>query len=230
MRWGIKRISNDDLRQIYRRHRTPGPGAGRHAARPRLKWNEQRGHYDYGRSTGTSFGRTVNGDGPCNKERLATRVKAHDGGQWVRDAALAYARKHQPRRKGGSEQRRHEPRRPMTNAPRGRTHRQCEAFGGLDWPLGVFVRSKQGLEHKHCGSLHASDARHALQMARDIYHPQAEGVSIWVVPSAAIAASEPDSKDSYFDPAADKIYRHPHLLQYPATSGAHVNAPVEYLL
>jgi len=52
-----------------------------------------------------------------------------------------------------------------------------------DWPLWeVFVRSKQGLEHKHCGSLHASDAQHALQMARDVYTRRQEGVSIWVVP------------------------------------------------
>lgn len=52
-----------------------------------------------------------------------------------------------------------------------------------DWPLWeVFVRSKQGLEHKHCGSLHASDAQHALQMARDVYTRRQEGVSIWVIP------------------------------------------------
>jgi len=61
-----------------------------------------------------------------------------------------------------------------------------------EWPLWeVFVRSKQGLEHKHCGSLHASDARHALQMARDVYTRRQEGVSIWVVPSASITAANP---------------------------------------
>ena len=59
-----------------------------------------------------------------------------------------------------------------------------------EWPLWeVFVRSKQGLEHKHCGSLHASDARQALAMARDVYTRRQEGVSIWVVPSANISAS-----------------------------------------
>ena len=53
-----------------------------------------------------------------------------------------------------------------------------------EWPLWeIFVRSKQGLEHKHCGSLHASDAPHALQMARDVYTRRQEGVSIWVVES-----------------------------------------------
>ena len=89
-----------------------------------------------------------------------------------------------------------------------------------EWPLWeVFVRSKQGLEHKHCGSLHASDAQHALQMARDVYTRRQEGVSIWVVPSASIAASEPDSKDSFFDPAVDKVYRHPTFYEIPEKVG-----------
>ena len=90
-----------------------------------------------------------------------------------------------------------------------------------EWPLWeVFVRSKQGLEHKHCGSLHASDAQHALQMARDVYTRRQEGVSIWVVPSAAIAASDPGDKGEFFDPAADKIYRHPlGLLRHPSQTG-----------
>ena len=85
-----------------------------------------------------------------------------------------------------------------------------------DWPLfEVFIRSKQGLDHKHCGSLHAPDATMALRMARDVYTRRQEGVSIWVVPSSAIIASDPDSKDSMFDPAADKIYRHPTFYKLP---------------
>jgi ring-1,2-phenylacetyl-CoA epoxidase subunit PaaB len=89
-----------------------------------------------------------------------------------------------------------------------------------DWPLWeVFVRSKQGLEHKHCGSLHAADAQHALQMARDIYTRRQEGVSIWVVPSAAIVASQPGEKDEWFEPAADKIYRHPTFYDIPPEVG-----------
>ena len=75
-----------------------------------------------------------------------------------------------------------------------------------EWPLWeIFVRSKQGLEHKHCGSLHAADAAQALHMARDVYTRRQEGVSIWVVPSIAITASNPDDKGELFDPAADKI-------------------------
>ena len=89
-----------------------------------------------------------------------------------------------------------------------------------EWPLWeVFVRSKQGLEHKHCGSLHASDAQHALQMARDVYTRRQEGVSIWVIPSSAITASSPDEKGEFFDPANDKIYRHPTFYTIPDEVG-----------
>jgi len=94
MQWGIKRISNDDLRQKF-------VDAAVQQARvlgvtfpdPDLKWNEARGQHDYGSIDWDEFWRVVNGDGPCNKERLATRVKAHQDGDWVREAALAYARK-----------------------------------------------------------------------------------------------------------------------------------------
>ena len=83
----------------------------------------------------------------------------------------------------------------------------------------VFIRSKQGLEHKHCGSLHASDAQHALQNARDVYTRRMEGVSIWVVPSTAITASQPEDKDELFTPAQDKIYRHPTFYSIPDAVG-----------
>ena len=79
----------------------------------------------------------------------------------------------------------------------------------------VFVRSKQGLDHKHCGSLHAADAQMALRMARDVYNRRQEGVSIWVVPSSAITASLPEDQATDFDPMADKIYRHPTFYELP---------------
>ena len=89
-----------------------------------------------------------------------------------------------------------------------------------EWPLWeVFVRSKQGLEHKHCGSLHAADATQALQMARDVYTRRQEGVSIWVVPSIAITASQPQDKGELFEPAIDKIYRHPTFYEIPDAVG-----------
>jgi ring-1,2-phenylacetyl-CoA epoxidase subunit PaaB len=83
----------------------------------------------------------------------------------------------------------------------------------------VFTRSKQGLEHKHCGSLHAADAQQALQMARDVYTRRMEGVSIWVVASRDITASQPEDKEGMFDPAADKIYRHPTFYKIPDEVG-----------
>jgi len=85
------------------------------------------------------------------------------------------------------------------------------------WPLWeVFVRSRNGLAHKHVGSVHAVDATMALTNARDVYTRRSEGTSIWVVPSAAITASDPSDKDALFDPAGDKIYRHPTFYDIPA--------------
>lgn len=79
----------------------------------------------------------------------------------------------------------------------------------------VFVRPRRGLSHNHVGSVHAPDAEMALTNARDLYTRRQEGVSIWVVASADITASSPDEKDSFFEPAADKIYRHPTFYDVP---------------
>ena len=79
-----------------------------------------------------------------------------------------------------------------------------------DWPpYEVFIRPKRGLNHVHVGSIHAADAEMALLHARDVYTRRNEGVSIWVVPSAAITASSPEEKDAFFAPSGDKVYRHP---------------------
>ena len=83
----------------------------------------------------------------------------------------------------------------------------------------VFIRPRGGLSHKHAGSLHAADARLALQAARDVYTRRGEGNSIWVVPSAAITASDPDAAEETFDPAADKVYRHPSFYDIPDDVG-----------
>lgn len=89
-----------------------------------------------------------------------------------------------------------------------------------DWTLfEVFVRSKHGLNHKHVGSVHASDARMALENARELYTRRSEGVSLWVVPSVQITASSPDEKDPLFDPADDKIYRHASFYELPPEAG-----------
>lgn len=85
-----------------------------------------------------------------------------------------------------------------------------------EWPLWeVFIRSRDGLAHKHVGSLHAPDSEGALQNARDVYTRRLEGVSIWVVRSADIVCSDPADKDSLFDPAAGKVYRHPTFYHVP---------------
>ena len=83
----------------------------------------------------------------------------------------------------------------------------------------VFIRPRDGLAHKHCGSVHAADEVMALQAARDVYTRRGEGTSIWVVPSASITASDPHDKDELFEPAASKIYRHPSFYEIPEEVG-----------
>lgn len=85
-----------------------------------------------------------------------------------------------------------------------------------EWPLWeVFIRSKQGLDHKHVGSLHAADAQMAIENARDVYTRRQEGISIWVVESKYIHASNPDEAGELYDPANDKAYRHPTFYDLP---------------
>jgi ring-1,2-phenylacetyl-CoA epoxidase subunit PaaB len=85
-----------------------------------------------------------------------------------------------------------------------------------DWPLWeVFIRSKQGLDHKHAGSLHAADAQMAIENARDVYTRRMEGVSIWVVESKYIHASSPEEASELYEPANDKVYRHPTFYDLP---------------
>jgi len=85
-----------------------------------------------------------------------------------------------------------------------------------DWVLyEVFLRSRSGLEHKHVGSLHAADARMAIEHARDTYTRRQEGVSIWVVRSSEIVAADPEEAEALFEPARDKIYRHPTFYTIP---------------
>lgn len=84
------------------------------------------------------------------------------------------------------------------------------------WPLWeIFIRSKQGLDHKHVGSLHAADAAMAIENARDVYTRRQEGISIWVVESKYITASNPAEAGELYEPAVDKIYRHPTFYDLP---------------
>lgn len=88
------------------------------------------------------------------------------------------------------------------------------------WPLWeVFIRSKNGLSHKHVGSLHATDAEMAIENARDVYTRRQEGVSIWVVESKDVTASNPSESEELYDPAKNKIYRHPTFYDIPDEVG-----------
>ena len=85
-----------------------------------------------------------------------------------------------------------------------------------DWPLyEIFIRARAGLDHKHVGSLHATDAQMAIEHARDLYTRRQEGVSIWAVRSSDIVASDPTDADELFEPARDKVYRHPTFYDIP---------------
>lgn len=96
MAWKIKRQSNDELRQRFVDQTIPQLELlGCTAPDPDLKWNAERGHYDFGAIQWQEFFDVLKGNGPCNQERLATRRNAIESGAWVREAAVAYARKQQ---------------------------------------------------------------------------------------------------------------------------------------
>ena len=83
----------------------------------------------------------------------------------------------------------------------------------------VFIRPRNGLAHKHVGSVHAADEVMALQAARDVYTRRGEGLSVWVIQSKDIVASDPADKETLFEPSADKIYRHPTFYDIPDEVG-----------
>jgi len=98
MAWKIKRHSNDDLRQRFVDMAVPQAEIlGLTLPDPDLRWNADRGHYDFGPIDWDEFWRVVKGDGPCNRQRIANRVKAHEDGAWVREAAMAHAEKQRAR-------------------------------------------------------------------------------------------------------------------------------------
>lgn len=98
MRWGIKRFTNDELRQKFVDATKPQADIlGLTIPDKDLKWNDDRGHYDFGEIDWDEFFQVIKGNGPCNKERLAARRKAWEDGEWVREAAASYAEKKQKR-------------------------------------------------------------------------------------------------------------------------------------
>ena len=102
MKWRIKLFSNDELRQKFVDQTVPqAEYLGLTIPDPGLTWNEERGHYDFGDIDWDEFWAVVKGDGPCNRDRLQTRVQAHEDGQWVREAFSAFAEKRE--RKAGKQ-------------------------------------------------------------------------------------------------------------------------------
>ncbi len=100
MKWKIKRKSNDELRQEFIDKTVPqAEFIGLTIPDPDLKWNEERGHYDFGDINWEEFFNVIKGNGPCNKQRLTARQKAHAEGAWVREAANAYAQKQADKKK-----------------------------------------------------------------------------------------------------------------------------------
>ncbi|MEJ2533287.1 MAG: phenylacetate-CoA oxygenase subunit PaaI [Halioglobus sp.] len=98
MKWKIKRQSNDELRQKFVDQSVKQAEViGLTIPDPDLKWNEERGHYDFGEIDWEEFNRVISGDGPCNRQRLAHHVRVHEEGQWVRDAIAAYESKKRQR-------------------------------------------------------------------------------------------------------------------------------------
>ena len=94
VKWKLKRKTNDELRQAFVDQTVPQANLiGLTFPDPDLKWNEERKHYDFGKLDWDEFWQVVKGHGPCNKERISARIKAHEDGKWVRDAAMAYAEK-----------------------------------------------------------------------------------------------------------------------------------------
>ena len=202
-KWKIKRFSNDELRQKFVDATVPqAQFLGLTIPDPGMTQNAD-GNWKYSAIDWNEFNQVLAGNGPCNRERLAARRKAHDEGAWVREAACAYAEKRRQRC------------RPVASGGIGRP-----IMATPNMPLWeVFIRSRNGLAHKHVGSLHATDATLALQAARDIYTRRGEGLSIWVVPSNAITASDPSEKGMMFEPAESKIYRHPTFYDVPDEVG-----------
>ena len=218
MAWGIKRNTNDELRQKFVDMSVPQAEAlGVTLPDPELVWNEERGHHDFGQPDWEEFMQGVKGNGPCNAERMAHRRRGPRGrrlGPRGRDGVRPQAGVGMSDQSTGSDLSAEGGHGavPLEGVPTGDGVPAPEP----EWPLyEVFVRGKRGLNHVHVGSLHAADDRMALLHARDVYTRRNEGVSIWVVRADAITASSPDEKDPMFAPSGDKVYRHPTFYDIP---------------
>ena len=196
MRWKIKRFTNDSLRQKFVDATVPqGLHLGLTFPDPDAALRRATGIGCLARSTGTN-------SAACWP---ATALATASG--WRR------AEKRMTTAPGCA-------RPPPHGPPNRRTGREGGVMADPTTRLWeVFIRARNGLAHRHAGSVHAADAEMALQAARDVYTRRGEGLSIWVVPSAAIVASDPSDKESLFEPTGSKIYRHPTFYEVPDEVG-----------
>ena len=195
MVWGIKRHTNDELRQRFVDMTVPQAAAGGHPAGRRAALESRTRPL---RFRGGRLGRV---QGRRGRTRALQRAAGGPAQVRTRRRCLGSRGGRRLRRQG---------------RPPGECVMSGTAGARSDWPLfEVFLRSKRGLNHVHVGSLHAADPQMALHHARDLYTRRNEGVSIWVVPATEITASSPDEKDPFFAPSGDKVYRHPTFYEIP---------------
>ena len=189
--------TNDELRQRFVDQTVPqAEYLGLTVPDPELEWNEARGHYDFGAVDWDEFYQVDQGQRPLQPRAAAGAGRRLGGWRLGARGLAGLCREARRTRAGG---------------------------GGLmqnEWPLWeIFIRSQHGLAHRHVGSLHAPDAEMAINNARDVYTRRNEGVSIWAVRSADIAASAPSAKGPMFEPANSKVYRHPTFFEIPEKLG-----------
>ena len=198
MAWKIKRFSNDELRQKFVDATVPqAQFLGLTVPDPDLAYDEATGHWTLRRAGLVG----VRGGHPRRGSVQHPAARAPQGRP--RGQRLGPRGRSRARRKPGA-----------SYGVRGRGVTSGSATPA--WPLWeVFVRAKAGLHHQHVGSVHAVDAEMAVANARDVYTRRGEGVSIWVVPSTAIVASDPGDRGELFEPALDKVYRHPTFYEVP---------------
>ena len=223
MAWGIKRHTNDELRQRFVDMTVPQAAAlGVTLPDPGLTWNAERGTHDYTQPDWDEFAAVIAGSGPCNAQRLAHRRRAHEDGAWVREAAQAYAAK----RAGQRDDRRRDPRRRQMRLHRGGRPRRRPRPGRRD----RLRRARSGAPGRCTRSSCAASAASTTCTSARCTPPTPRWrctTRATSTPGATracrsgwckaedITASSPDEKDPFFAPAADKVYRHPTFYAIP---------------
>ena len=204
MAWRIKINTNDELRQKFVDQTVPQAHyLGLTVPDDKLAWNEEKQGYDFSEPDWREFYDVVAGNGPCNRDRLAARVKAWEDGAWFRDGLTGACAQEARAARGGED--------------RG-------GIGGAPCPTnGRCGKCSSGASTASTIAMSASctppDAEQAIRNARDVYTRRHEGVSIWVVRSNDIVASSPSDKGPLFEPANSKVYRHPTFYDIPDEVG-----------